>query len=191
MDQAFPFDKESLSLWEIWFLSYPIYLDVLVNSQQCQTEVWKNLLDGYTFYTNENFAELYKVSWKRNFAQIFVLCFNKSKKVDSSTVAYFSGFGTIPEISRGCFPEGIVDGCLMAEEYLTMTLPVLLDMLLNAEGGACFCSEDFCNDALEFQESRLRNFKVLPRLILVTISININMSLLQVLLTIFWILQCC
>lgn len=54
------------------------------------------------------------------------------------------------EISRGCFPVGQLDGCLEGEDYLVMTLqPALQDSLMSADGAACTCSEDLCNDVIE------------------------------------------
>ncbi|KAJ8041019.1 Hyalin [Holothuria leucospilota] len=66
--------------------------------------------------------------------------------------ADFGVLGMIPEVSRGCFPEGQIDGCLAGSEYITMALPALTDLLISANGAACFCSVDFCNDEIDLQE---------------------------------------
>lgn len=45
---------------------------------------------------------------------------------------------------------GQLNGCLEGEDYLVMVLPALQSSLVSAEGAACVCSEDLCNDNIEF-----------------------------------------
>lgn len=73
-----------------------------------------------------------------------------NSQFSSRICLFLSVLGVFADISRGCFPVGQLDGCLAGQNYLVQVLPALQSSLVSADGAACVCSEDLCNDDIEF-----------------------------------------